>query len=363
MCDISGVVDEKGWVANLKPCERYRFTDSIRISLYGVLLFGLALSAVGGIMWSSIQVSPEQPPNAKGFLVFASPYASYHSDIAITIDGVLPETMSSNVTIHAKFAAQGDANETFILALQIPYNYSDLDTLGLMSSWSNGVQIAGGEIWNGTFRQGPYDFEGKVTYIYAVANRTTGALLFDNFDFTIKFKWLSSVFPISYSAFGIIVPFALHYSGDPHTYIPNFAFPVFPSIQNTRLQIVTPEKSIATLVEPGTMQPSLLEDRVAHSWNIIEIATKADPQFPVITQLNFASNDKQGYINWVTYFSALFLGVGIPTVISSLVELRKPPFEGYRESGIKGKRLKESKRDRKRENRKRSGGAGGISPH
>jgi len=98
------------------------------------------LSLVGYFEWNSVQTRIDLPSNTEGFLVFVSPYASHRNvELGFKIDGISPITKGADVTITAKFNAVGDANRTFIMAIQIPYNYTGLWTEGAMSVWGTNL--------------------------------------------------------------------------------------------------------------------------------------------------------------------------------------------------------------------------------
>lgn len=289
------------------------------------------LSLVGYFEWNSVQTRIDLPSNTEGFLVFVSPYASYRDvELGFKIDGISPITKGADVTITAKFNAVGDANGTFIMAIQIPYNYTGLWTEGAMSVWENYTRLASSYLYNGSipFKSSTYDAQRNATYIYMaferrLGNTVGGAQNYNLFEFTIRFHWPSSIFTQSYSRSSIIVPFALHYSGDYYEYVPRFVSPVFPESCRLILQVTAPKDSMTTLIEPGSQHLALANGQVSYSWNTTEIAARADPRYPLITQLSFDMRDKLEDKERAIFLSGLWLGTGIPLAISASVESYK----------------------------------------
>lgn len=258
--------------------------------------------------------------NPSGLLFFTSENVinNVSSSFDLMIDQIdyMKDKANASVDINFYCTATGNSNSTYFI-LQILGNVSDLK-----------VNFGGNEVQNKTVYY--YDLSGT-SYIIAKLPKLGAS----HIELSIGFTWKDMFQQRSFSEFDLIVPFSNAFPPYIHqiSWLPTEAINYdgilfLDETGRTKLSVATPWTATFSGLLPNPDAITFYTNRIWHIWDMKERINHTQYVSSVVSIGVSDDSLKTVYEQSLAYF-LLLLGIGIPTVISSLIELIKLSYENH----------------------------------
>jgi hypothetical protein len=292
------------------------------------MIVGFALSCYGFIGYSTLNPAEyRRPSNRFGMAIFSSWYVDVRTSNAavdIWMYDIRTETESITLQIRLHFRTNQNVSEKVLFGFQVPYNFTDLSVDVLMSSTETG-QGQGGDLRTQLFLNSSrgFDAETGLDYFWGLVNSTMSpGKHFDEFTFNATMTLNSALFRKSYTTYELQSQFDLAPESQIRTRVPGQMISIFnPTNSRCLLNIVQPSNS-QMQSSPSADELDFSNGETWHVWDVSRRSTLGD-FFSIGILSDFEIVDLVQERENTIFQSSLFLGVGIPTLISSVLELLK----------------------------------------
>lgn len=276
-----------------------------------------------------LEITPTPPRGESGgFLLFGSQCINRSdiSEIYVRVDHLNLDRNEAAVNIYASFSAWSSFDDTLMFGGQVPYNFTDLDisVVMLRHTPTGGESVAAPTCGNSRFRVCSWGRApvGNLSYFYALVDRTveTGGQ-FSDFIFEANFLWHNSTRRNSFTDFSLVVQFTFGFEADIQDLTGSHVFPLLTSeAKISRLTLSLPRDSLARTVNPTADIHTFRNDTLWYLWDVQKRSVMpllGATAFAVEFEMTNLIEQKEKQL----FDSALYLGVGIPTALSSVTSL------------------------------------------
>jgi hypothetical protein len=301
----------------------------VAIGLVVLMIVGIGLAVKGWCLRASLGVEP--PPRrgeSGGFLLFGSQFINRSdiSEIYLKVDHLDLISNTATVNIHVSFSAWFSPTETLVFGAQVPHNFTGLD---LWVEMQRDLPTGSESVHAPTCGHSRFVAcmparapVGDLSYFYAVVNRSseTGGL-FSKFIFEANFLWHNCSQRYSFTDFSLVVQFSFDFDFDRYTLNPFVVLPLSTSeARISRLSLALPRESRLMALNPGADMHTFANDTFSYIWDVRKRSIAplvASTAFALDFEMNNLVEEKEERL----FDSALYLGLGIPTAISSISSL------------------------------------------
>jgi hypothetical protein len=293
------------------------------------ILLVLSLLGISACAYArhTISFTSKPPPKTKPFVVYASDYAYNLGYVDLDVYNMTSpqpmtrEPLTAVLDLFWEFSAQG-LNSTLAVGLRVPRDAEMQDATEVMS-FKNGTQEYRDirDIFNRSYVE-----EESATYFDATTSRLSkdGKLLYPCVVFSTRLRWKEFLYQESYSRYSLIVPFSVFGENYFREMKPFYLGEANSSI----LTVGVPASSSVVQTNPPAEQFASVDGELAYIWNISRVAKPWLVQV-VAVAVDMEMNALANYEQEINYWTALGFGIGVPLVLTSLVELVK--LRGARE--------------------------------
>jgi predicted small lipoprotein YifL len=304
-----------------------------------LVLLGSALTGCGVTGYLSLNPTDYGRPTSRfGFVVFSSWYVdtrTANAAVDMRVYDINIVSKSATVSVYLQFRTSDNVSQTILFAFQIPYNFTELSVWVDMQNSKSG-QGQGGGFGNSFFlnKSSGLDTETGLYYFWTMVNRTKSGKYFDSISLNATMILNSVLFRKSYSTYELQSQF----DAAPETPIRN-------QVPGKMISFFTPFNSghyLLSVAQPrnSQIQSNPAADQLRFStgetwyiWDMVRRSSTGD-FFATGVQTDFEIVDLVRTRENTIFVSSLFLGVGLPTMISGVVELVKIPLEEQHDRGL-----------------------------
>lgn len=294
-----------------------------------LLLLGTGLSLSGSAYFARLGRTYIAPSRQFGLVLFSSPYVGAFkriADVSIGIDQIDPVTNRAVLYLSCLFRTEGNFSE-LIFGAQIPYGVSyagehwiHVHMTETESGSGYGVDLGAPVFLN--YSAGVENRTG-LSYFWVIVNRTrTHDTYYDQFRFNSTLTLESPLFQKSYSVYEMVNQFDSATQAEIRNLVPNRMVSFLTPLNSLRylLKVARASDSFVS-ADPAADAIDFSDGKLWYTW---DIGRRSDDHFfatAIMVDFEIASLVEQR--ERTVFFASILLGVGIPLIISSLVELFK----------------------------------------
>jgi hypothetical protein len=308
--------------------------------LFILLILGIVLVFRGQMGLQNVFNSPNNVPasSSYGLALFASHYPTLAGNygitstrVAIMLYGIRPDLNATVLSITCNFQTQFNSSE-IVFGAQIPYNSSSTIpdwnvSVGLQTMGTPRSSFRGGSIEYNSRSPNPnlayfpgFDIATGLSYFWVRANRTM------NHNTYYDFIWFNATI--------ILKTPLIHNSYSTYELINRFDYgPAIENIVPGPITDINPFNSVSYVLDVAQPAGSIIQSspteynisasgrNLWYQWDIKKLSSPVASGSIVL--VDFQITDLVTRRDQTIFFSSLDLGVGIPLIISSIVELLK----------------------------------------
>lgn len=312
------------------PSTRYNLVRTVvAVILVVILLVGIGISIFGYQEYQTLIRGNFPPPTPRfGLVIFSSPWTRLerNAQVEMKIYDIVTTANTAELNVVCTFSTNDTTSTKLLFGMQLPHNFSDLVVNVDMQSTSR-AQGQGGGLGNPFFlaQDRGVDKANGLFYFWVIIDRSDSSLSpWDKFRFNATMTLYEPLYQNSYTTFELITQFDSSFPTYPSSAAPaipaeTFSYLTPATSDNYLLEIAQPENSrMGSTPSPDAIVFS--GRRTWYLWNMPE-NRKALEFFGMAILTDFEMLNLVDVREGLIFRDGLFLGVGVPAVMTSILEL------------------------------------------